>query len=675
MSSGSERFTFGGTTDPQADFQSARLIPINAQGQDLSPVTSLSANEVHIDNGEISGEGYYGRTPPAGTHGFVLEVTISVPDLNTPLSGRSNEVRLDLKNPFIANYTLTAPDTILVRFSEDVTYPDLSGTGTVPGAGPDWSIDGGQAQVLSVSGSGATRSLTLNKEYSEDATPSVQYSSRAPLFRTYTDEVGRVASSDVNPHLAIDGQIPRPPTVLKMAGKNGANVTANSTDPTIVVGGVTPGHKVQAFRDVTADGQSQDDPAIGPQVIVPSNGQASLDLGDVNEGANRFYVIAFDNSETYSRTSETDQGVPDKTTPSPNASGVSTATYLLDTIVPKSLGIDVVDGNFLRVRFSEGVYGANTVGDWKVGNGTYPVEGVYGDGTTRLLQVRNVPANTPVSFTPPSSGRYTDVAGNPLASFTVITTQAQPTQPTPTPTASGSPAPQPTASPSATPSPSPTSSPSPTPTEDPEPQDRTLTAATELSSAPSGTCQNILVRVLGDGEPLAGENVDAILEDEGITFCGSTGQHDEGFTDADGEIVFSVSSEDGGEFDLISWNDVNDNDKVDTGEDGERVNLSWRVDGNRSIAMEGPRKVRRGVKATLRGTVAAASPTCAENQIVQIVRKRGGDRVIRTARTDSTGSYVAKLRINRAGRYFARLGGYGGCDAVRSRAVRIRVRS
>jgi hypothetical protein len=58
---------------------------------------------------------------------------------------------------------------------------------------------------------------------------------------------------------------------------------------------------------------------------------------------------------------------------------------------------------------------------------------------------------------------------------------------------------------------------------------------------------------------------------------------------------------------------------------------------------------------------------------VEIVRRRSGKaKQLKLVRTDTAGTFVARVRVRRTARYFARMPSSGGCEAARSPAIKIR---
>lgn len=665
---GSDVLTFGGCIDPGPTSFEGAILKLDKDGNQIAndengfPLGKGDTSDLAVDeDGTVSGSGFAGKTTadddPVPTRYLQLQITATYEEGTKVFV--SERLAIDRVRPTLLRYELFAPDVIRVVFSEVVVYFGPSVTSGTPGNPADWVIEGGSAFVTEVTGSGEERFLRLNKKYGEDDITTVRFlpNTQLGVEKGYRDGAGKKVTGDQSARSTIDRIAPVVPVIASMDGKPTSTVTSNKTTAVVVVNGLTKGkgHSAELFKE--SDGNTSFTPGdtsiAGP--ALESDGSVSFTINPT-EGTNRLYAVAYD--------------------PSGNRSGAKNGVFVLDTVAPKALGpAEVIDGNFIRVRFDEGVYGLNSTSNWKVGNGAYPVEGVFGDGTSRLIQVRGVPAGTAITYTAPTSGGYVDAAGNRLATSSYNTDKTQPSPgPSPTPPA---PSPSPSNSPAPTPTPTPSGSPSPTPTPTPSPDegDKQMSAVTELSSATAGSCQNVIVRLTEENEAVAGENVDAMLDDPELSFCGSGSGHDEAFTDDSGEAVFGVRSSEGGSLDVIVWHDPDDDDKVDTGESGQRVTVTWRTDGRRRITLSTHRRVLRGKKIALRGSIIAASSTCASSQIVQIVRKRGDGRVVASARSAADGTYIAKVRISRAGRYFARLGGYGGCDAVRSRAVRIRVRS
>jgi hypothetical protein len=162
------------------------------------------------------------------------------------------------------------------------------------------------------------------------------------------------------------------------------------------------------------------------------------------------------------------------------------------------------------------------------------------------------------------------------------------------------------------------------------------------------------------------------LDDDTLSFCGTSARQRESFTDSDGEAVFAVVSPDGGELDMIAWFDRNDDDTLGKNEIGRRVKVTFAMTGARTISLTGRSTAVKGRKTQLSGMVTAAVPECASGQIVRIVRKRAGTtKTVATATSTATGSFARKIRITKTATYRAVLGAAGGCDAARSRAHRI----
>jgi hypothetical protein len=488
------------------------------------------------------------------------------------------------------------------------------------------------------------------------------------IERSYRDGSGEMVANDTAPRVSIDRIAPAAPTIETIAGVPGQSATSNDATPNVTVGGLTAGHSAELFRESDGvDGLSTGDQSFGR--VFESEGTATFGV-TAAEGNNDLYAVALDNA------------VDGGGSPSPNRSDATTGTYLLDTVAPAAIGkASVVDGNQLRVTFSEIVFGANAASQWKIGNGVYPVERVSGSGATRLIRVRGVPAGTTVAYTPPPSGGYVDAVGNRLSGFTVVTDGAQPT-PSPDPSNPPSPSsspPPPSGSPGPTPSPSPTPS---APTSGSPSQDATLQVTAAQASTTAGTCQDIVVTIERDGAPAAGENVDVQLPgplvpcDDGTARSSGAAavEHAEGYTDASGRITFGASATTSGRFDAMTWHDVDDDDEIDPGETYKRVTMTFRSAGERSLELSARREVRRGAKVRVRGRLVAVSAMCAGDQRVRVVTRSKDGKRVRYVTTDETGAFSLRHEVRRATRVRAFARKHGACQAARSNRLKIRIR-
>ncbi len=658
---GTEQVAFGGTTEPGATKIQARILRLDADG--LIITTDNNGHSFNDDvtslltissEGVIRGSAFAGVIP-SRTEALSLLVKVQNPDGST-VEGRSPALPYDNDPPKISGYELVDVDTIRVLFSEDVTYRTPLGFSSA-GSTADWTVSLGGANnpVVNVTGAGDERLLTLFNDFDEDDTPNVLFTVQN-VDRRYEDVHGRRLNNDTT-RVAVDRIAPDVPTIASIAGRNSTQVTANETNPIVVVSGLTNGHSGQLFEETDGvSGLSSGDSAVSAKVLG-SGGSATLDFSGPSEGSNDLYAVAWDNASD------------------PNRSAGAGGRYTLDTTAPTVLSAEPVDSSFIRVTFTETIFGTGTPADWKVGGGTYPVMSVVGQGNSRFLQVSGVPAGTEVAYSRTSGSVLADAVGNAVAAASKKTTQNQPssgstTTPSPAPTSTATPTPRPSSTATPTPTPTPTS----TPTAAPEPENIEATAVQDRAEA--GTCQEVSVTFYRNGEPVAGENIDIELA-EGLEFCdGTSGRHAEAFTDSTGTAVFKILSRTDQTIAIVAWHDKDDDDFTDSNEQRRTVELKWGLNGAREITLNTSKKlVKRGRKIRLHGTTEAVVRRCEVDAAIDIVRKRRGRvKVLDTVFTRADGSFRKRIRVKRNAFYFARANAIGGCDEALSPRLRIRVK-
>jgi hypothetical protein len=673
---GDEVFTVEGTAATGSELNQATLRPVDAQGQGFSHPTVGRTYDVDVTSfltidpeGRISGEVEYTKAEPSSTHGYLLEVRVrDATGISDP--GRSNILVRDAVAPRVAGYALVDPSKILVTFTEPVTY---GGNPDSPGNPLDWEVEGDRVtQVDFVGNNLAQRLLTVNRTYAEDATSKARYFTvTIPLDQNYRDGSALTISNENALRTVIDRQVPRVPQ-LAVNSSSQETVVGNQRSVAVVLTNVSAGHTAELFADANKDGRGSPSESVGRKLSEGTS--LNFTYTAASEGSHPLLAMAYDNA------------VDEDGTSSPNKSSETRKTYILDVTAPAALGVDVVDADYLRVRFSEALVGPDSIDDWKIGAGQYPVSAIYntGDGRTRLLQVKGVPQGTTVTYKP-SSTRYTDLARNPLPDLSLTTTTAQPgvapspapsaspsATASPRPSASATPTASPSAKPSLSPSPTPTASPTQTPTPPPA-EDVEIQTRNEQETGSSGECQNVIVHATRNGQPVQGANIDVLLVDDTLSFCGSnTADHAESYTDSEGATVFAVYSETAGDLQLITWVDEVDDDDLGEGEFGRRATITFRFTGARSVSLTGPSSAVKGGKARLVGQVTSGVTECSADQVVRIVRRLAGrSKLIATVTSGDDGSFARRVRINKTATYRAVLGAAGGCDAARSAPAKI----
>jgi hypothetical protein len=674
---GDEVFTVEGTAATGSELNQATLRPVDAQGQGFSHPTVGRTYDVDVTSfltidpeGRISGEVEYTKAEPSDTYGYLLELRV---EDSTGISepGSSPILVRDAVAPRVLRYALVAPSKILVTFTEPVTY---GGNSNSPGNPLDWEVENDRVtQVDFVGNNLAQRLITVNRTYAEDATSKARYFTvTIPLDQNYRDGSALTISNENALRTVIDRQVPRVPQ-LAVNSSSHETVVGNQRSVAVVLTNVSAGHTAELFADANKDGRGSPSESVGRKLSEGTS--LNFTYTAASEGSHPLLAMAYDNA------------VDEDGTSSPNKSSETRKTYILDVTSPAALGLDVVDANYLRVRFSEPVFGPDSINDWRIGAGQYPITAIYNtdDGRTRLLQVKGVPQGTTVTYKPIGSSRYADHARNPLPDVSLTSTTAQPgvgstASPSATPSATASPRPSTTATPSASPSttPSPAASPtpttSPTPTPTPPPGDIEVEARNEQDAGASGECQNVIVHATRNGQPVSGTNIDVLLLDDTLHFCGNnSGDHSESYTDTDGTTVFAVYSERAGDLQLLTWVDEVDDDELGDGEFGRRATVTFRFTGERTISLSAPSMGFKGRKARLSGQITAAVSECSAEQFVRIVRRRAGrSKLIATVITGDDGTFTRKVRINKTASYRAVVGAVGGCDAARSAPARVR---
>ncbi|MCW2622264.1 MAG: Gamma-glutamyltranspeptidase, partial [Frankiales bacterium] len=357
----------------------------------------------------------FGPEDLCGPHAPVTGVRLDVTVDGAPFP--SGVLPVDYDRPEITRYLLVAPDRIQVRFDEPVRGDDSA---------LDWTVQDPDAVVSQVeapagdctslpdgdyrrSRSGCTRVLVLARPLSEDATPLVTYAPalNRPLYDDdASNRVNRDSETTATTSRALDAVPPAVPSIDAIDGRAPAGtpptVAGRATAPAVVVGGLTPGHRVEV--------SAKRDAAASSDVLVVATAAGSTQEVTLKDLASAGQVASYD-----VRAVAVD--------PSGNRSagdGVrNPARYQLDAQPPMLLGADSRDGSSITVTFSEPVLpDGGAPADWEVKDpaGTaIPVTGVSGTGAERRL-TPTAPAGSTVTY---MGTRYADAVGNPLPTTSV----------------------------------------------------------------------------------------------------------------------------------------------------------------------------------------------------------------------------------------------------------------
>lgn len=229
--------------------------------------------------------------------------------------------------------------------------------------------------------------------------------------------------------------------------------------------------------------------------------------------------------------------------------------------------------------------------------------------------------------------------------------------------------------------------------ENPPPPQEDILVSPDSAAATVGECELLTIVVRADNNPVPGANVDVHIQNPtGVSFCSdslrdpdagghaddshSDGiRHGETETDGNGSVQFGVTSTTEGRTDVTVWLDKTDDDLL-SGEPSSNASVTWQQVGDRSISLDAnKRRVRKGSRVRLSGTITAAE-SCARDQVVKLLARRPGTRFrkIATKRSDAEGDYKFSVRVRKTKDYRTVTPANGVCDKAVSRKVRVRRR-
>ncbi|MEA2453287.1 MAG: hypothetical protein QOG04_1997, partial [Actinomycetota bacterium] len=208
-------------------------------------------------------------------------------------------------------------------------------------------------------------------------------------------------------------------------------------------------------------------------------------------------------------------------------------------------------------------------------------------------------------------------------------------------------------------------------TDPPEPP-RQVILDPQNSSAATGNCQRLVAAARQGGEPLPSRDIDVHIKGpEGVAFCATEGSnaqppdsgehtggyhsdgtgHAEGFTDAQGQFVFGVTSGTEGVTSVVVWLDNDSDDEQDSTETepGTSGQIAWGGE-TRDVSTTLTIKYK---SSNFSGTAKTAETECKKGRGVLLKRKKKGrDPTIGSTTTNTRGSY--KIRsANAKGKYYA----------------------
>lgn len=215
-----------------------------------------------------------------------------------------------------------------------------------------------------------------------------------------------------------------------------------------------------------------------------------------------------------------------------------------------------------------------------------------------------------------------------------------------------------------------------------------------------GECQTLTAVAREGGSPLIGVNIDVHISgpDASGTFCDPPGasprqepdqgdhiagthteggeKHVEGHTDTAGRFLFGVTAASEGSMNVLVWIDESDDDSFVPPEPSAPAQVSFAVDGERSVSLEAARdRVRKGRRVRLSGQI-EASDACSSGQTVKLkARPRGGRfKAIGKKQSNADGSFSFRPRVRKTTDYKAVTPKNGPCEFAKSGIVRVRAK-
>lgn len=345
--------------------------------------------------------------------GYVLDVSDGAGNAD-----RSPRLDLDEVDPFLTGYFVRDANTIVVRFSEDVSDPEGD-------SALDWMIDKQRGTVREVTGFGDQRILTLTLPIDPEATPEVRYSPMPSAHQAtpnvvYLDGAGNDLHADGRWAKAADRFPPPVPTISAIAGQQPTYdgqgqpepVLGSHTQPTVEVEDVPSGAIAELWLD-DGDTRFEEDQDTKIAEEVSNGGTVQLQpTAQLTDGQVRFFARSRDRAKC-------DPNDP-ASAECPNHSGRSRPVlYDLETTPPKLVGPASASRRQVVVELTEPASGTSDPADWTVVNGP-AVVGVEVDGTLVVLTTATdvTGAATLLRYTR-GNGSVADAHGNELESGSV----------------------------------------------------------------------------------------------------------------------------------------------------------------------------------------------------------------------------------------------------------------